>query len=86
MRLRLRLLWLIIASFIRGRRSLADETVLNLRVLPNDVDLTRVSNDRYLTFMDLGRINIVLPQDVESDAATAARHDYCRQPVDLKER
>ena len=60
MRLRLRLLWLIIETFFKARRSLADENVLNLRVLPNDVDVTRVSNDRYLTFMDLGRINVVL--------------------------
>ena len=60
MRLRLRLLMLIIASFFRARLSLADENVLNLRVLPNDVDITRVSSDRYLPFMDLGRISIAL--------------------------
>jgi acyl-CoA thioesterase FadM len=60
MRLRLRLLLLIIASFLRRRLSLADENVLHLRVLPNDVDLARVSNDRYFALMDLGRFNIVL--------------------------
>ena len=60
MRLRLRLFLLIIASVFRKRLSLGDENVVNLRVLPNDVDITRVGNDRYLTFMDLGRINIVL--------------------------
>src|SRR5436190_14240483 len=60
MRLRFRLLWLIVETVFKKRRSLADENVLNMRVLPNDVDVTRVSNDRYLTFMDLGRISIVL--------------------------
>jgi acyl-CoA thioesterase FadM len=60
MRLRLRLLCLMIASFFRKRLSLADENVLDLRVFPNDVDVTRLSSDRYLPLMDLGRINIVL--------------------------
>ena len=37
---------------------LLDESVLNLRVLPNDVDITKISNDRYLALMDLGRMDI----------------------------
>jgi acyl-CoA thioesterase FadM len=60
MRLRIRMLLLILASFFRRRLSLVDENVLRLRVLPNDVDVTRLSSDRYLPLMDLGRINIVL--------------------------
>lgn len=60
MRLRLRLLLVFIASFFRKRLRLDEENVLNLRVLPNDVDVTQVSYDRYLALMDLGRINIVL--------------------------
>lgn len=60
MKLRLRLLLLIIASFFRERLSLTNENILNLRVLPNDVDITKVSSDRYLPLMDLGRVNIVL--------------------------
>ena len=60
MRLRLRMLFLIIASFFRRRLSLVDENVLRLRVLPNDVDVTRLSSDRYLPLMDLGRVNILL--------------------------
>ena len=60
MRLRLRLLLIFIASFFRRRLRLDDENVLDLRVLPNDVDLSRVSVDRYLAYMDLGRINIIL--------------------------
>src|SRR5687768_10255250 len=60
MRLRLRMLFLILGSFFRSRLSLVDENVLRLRVLPNDVDITRLSSDRYLALMDLGRINILL--------------------------
>jgi len=60
MRLRLRLLLVFIASFFAKRLRLDDENVLDLRVLPNDVDVTLVSVERYLAFMDLGRINIIL--------------------------
>ena len=55
MKLRLRLLLLAIASFFQERLSVFDENVLNLRVLPNDIDFLRISNDRYLSLMDLGR-------------------------------
>jgi acyl-CoA thioesterase FadM len=54
------MLFLILASFFRERRSLVDENVLRLTVLPNDVDVTRLSSDRYLPLMDLGRVNILL--------------------------
>ncbi len=37
-----------------------DESVLNLRVLPNDVDVTRVTTDRYTALTDLGRIDMML--------------------------
>ncbi len=59
MRLRLRMLIIIIASFFRDRLRLTDENVLSLMVLPNDVDILRVSSDRYLPLMELGRMNIV---------------------------
>jgi acyl-CoA thioesterase FadM len=36
-----------------------DESVLNLRVLPNDIDITNITNDRFLALMDLGRMDIV---------------------------
>jgi acyl-CoA thioesterase FadM len=60
MRLRFRLLVVFIASFFRRRLSLDDENILSMTVLPNDVDVSLVSADRYLALMDLGRINIVL--------------------------
>jgi len=58
MRLKLRLLLLAIASFFQERLSVLDENVLSLRVLPNDIDVFRISDDRYLSLMDLGRFNI----------------------------
>ena len=48
MRLRLRLIWLILSSFWKRPLGLLEESVLNLRVFPNDVDITKISNDRYL--------------------------------------
>ena len=38
---------------------LLDESVLNLRVLPNDIDVKKITNDRFLALMDLGRMDIV---------------------------
>lgn len=58
MRLRLRFLWLIMASFFKSRLSLLEESVLSLRVLPNDVDVTKITNDRYCALMDLGRLDL----------------------------
>jgi len=58
MRLRLRLLLLIISSLWRKRINILDESVLNFRVLPNDVDVTKITNDRYMAIMDLGRMDI----------------------------
>ena len=35
-----------------------DESTLNLRVLPNDIDITKTSNDRFIALMDLGRMDL----------------------------
>jgi len=60
MRLRLRFLLLIISSLWRKPMEPLDESVLNLRVLPNDVDVTRVTSDRYTALTDLGRLDMML--------------------------
>jgi len=60
MRLRLRFLWLFLSSFWKKPLGLLDESVLSLRVFPNDADITKISNDRYTALMDLGRTDIVL--------------------------
>jgi len=57
MRLRLRLLWLILTSFWKQPIVILDEAILDLRVLPNDIDITKITNDRYSAIMDLGRID-----------------------------
>ena len=60
MRLRLRILWLFISSFWKMPLGLLEESVLDLVVLPTDVDITKVSNDRYVALMDLGRVDLAL--------------------------
>jgi len=55
MRLRLRLLLTLLLALWRPRISVLEASSLWLRVLPNDVDLRHVTNDRYLAYMDLGR-------------------------------
>ncbi len=60
MRLRLRLLWLILASLWRAPLSVYDESVLTLRVLPNDIDLFKITDDRYFALMDLGRMDLAV--------------------------
>jgi acyl-CoA thioesterase FadM len=36
-----------------------DESVITLTVLPNDIDISKISDDRYFALMDIGRMNIV---------------------------
>lgn len=60
MRLRLRLIWLFLSSFWKKPLGFLDESVLDLRVLPNDIDITKVTSDRYSALMDLGRIDYAL--------------------------
>lgn len=57
MRLRFRLLWLILASFFKKPINILDEATLNLAVLPNDIDVSKITNDRYSAIMDLGRLD-----------------------------
>lgn len=60
MRLRLRLIWLVISSLWRGRLGALDESILDLTVLPNDVDVLKITSDRYIALMDLGRVDLIL--------------------------
>ena len=45
---------------LRPRIAVTESSSLWLRVLPNDVDLVHVTNDRYLAYMDLGRNDLVV--------------------------
>lgn len=62
MNLYLRLLWLLLT--FRFRRRLVpplDVSRLKLRVLPTDLDINlHMNNGRYLTLMDLGRMDLML--------------------------
>jgi acyl-CoA thioesterase FadM len=58
MRLRLRMLLLIISS-LWHKPGMIDESVLSLRVLPNDIDVTKITNDRYIALLDLGRMDLI---------------------------
>ncbi|MDB5569985.1 MAG: thioesterase [Hyphomicrobiales bacterium] len=62
MNLWLRLLWVLASSRFRARLSAPFETSrLWFRVLPNDLDVNlHMNNGRYLTIMDLGRLDLIL--------------------------
>lgn len=55
MRLRLRLLWILFRSLVRPRLGPTEMSAIRLVVLPNDIDVLHVTNDRYLAYMNLGR-------------------------------
>ena len=55
--------WLILLiALTRGRiRNATDESVVTLRVWPNDLDLAgHMNNGRYPTIMDLGRLDLLV--------------------------
>lgn len=60
MRLRLRFLLTLLLAMLRPRLAVTQTSSLWLRVLPNDVDLLHVTNDRYLAYMDLGRNDLAV--------------------------
>jgi len=62
MNLYLRLLYMLIASFFKPKHvDVLAPSRLNFCVLPNDLDLNgHMNNGRYLTIMDLGRMDFVL--------------------------
>ncbi len=72
MRPSLRLLWLILTSLWRKRMNVLDVFSLPFIVLPNDVDVSKISDDRYLAITDLGRVGLALRAGVA--AALIKRH------------
>jgi acyl-CoA thioesterase FadM len=60
-----RLILIFIESFFRKRLHPLSESVLHLRVLPNDLDLNlHMNNGRYLSIMDLGRLDLLIRTDL----------------------
>lgn len=65
MNLFIRLFIVFIHSFLRRRLHPLSESVLHLRVLPNDLDLNlHLNNGRFLSIMDLGRLDLLLRTDL----------------------
>lgn len=61
MNLILRLLYVLLGSLRRPRLGPLDESVIPMRVLPNDLDTNlHLNNGRYLTLMDLGRVDLLV--------------------------
>lgn len=58
MRLRLRLLLLLLSSFWKKPLGMLDESVITFTVLPNDIDISKITDDRYFALMDLGRMDL----------------------------
>ena len=61
MNLIFRLLWVILTVRRRGRMGATDLSRFSLRCWPNDLDSNwHMNNGRYLTVMDLGRLDLIL--------------------------
>lgn len=61
MNLYLRLLYTIFISWRQGPAAVADAQALAFRTWPHDLDLNlHMNNGRYLTLMDLGRVQLML--------------------------
>lgn len=60
-----RLIIIFIESIFRRRLHPLSESVLNLTVLPNDLDLNmHMNNGRFLSIMDLGRLDLLIRTDL----------------------
>jgi acyl-CoA thioesterase FadM len=61
MNLWVRALKVWLASLFRAPLGITDESRITLRVWPNDLDVNvHMNNGRYLTIMDLGRLDMIL--------------------------
>jgi acyl-CoA thioesterase FadM len=60
MSLRLRFVVYPLFALFRSRIGVLESSSIWLRVLPNDVDIRRLADDRYLAYMDLGRIDLLI--------------------------
>ncbi len=60
MSLWLRLLWIYFRNFSKKKLNPLGVSVVGLMALPNDLDIYgHINNGRYLTLMDLGRIDLI---------------------------
>ena len=74
MNLYFRLIWIWIRSWFKPKIEFKDKIILNLRVLPGDLDINRhLNNGRYLTILDLATIDLFLRSGA---LKSAIRHGY----------
>lgn len=65
MNLIFRLIRVLLASLWRAPLALFEESVVHFRVWPNDLDFNlHMNNGRYLTLMDLGRLDLMARQGI----------------------
>ena len=65
MNLFFRLFWILIESLFRKRLHPLSESILHMRVLPNDLDVNmHMNNGRFLSIMDLGRVDLLVRTDL----------------------
>jgi acyl-CoA thioesterase FadM len=57
-----RFIFVFVSALFRSRIPANGKSVISLIVFPNDVDVIRVSNGRYPSYMDLGRIDLLIRQ------------------------
>lgn len=61
MNLIFRFLWVLTHAFFRPKLKFFDKSVVTFHVLPSDIDMNlHMTNSRYLSFMDLGRIDLLM--------------------------
>ena len=65
MNLYFRLIWIFLRSLFKPKIDFSDEIILNLRIMPNDLDINcHLNNGRYLTILDFGSIDLFLRSGV----------------------
>lgn len=93
MNLWLRLILVLISRYFRKPLRVTDESNLRFFVCPNDLDIYgHMNNGRYLTLMDLGRIDLILRSPLGKLAAenrwnplVASSHMTFRRPLTVLE-
>lgn len=69
MNLIIRLICVFVESFFRRRLHPLAESIVHLTVWPNDLDLNmHMNNGRYLTVMDLGRLDLLIRSGLAGEA------------------
>jgi hypothetical protein len=76
MSLRLRFVVYLILAFFRSRVGLLDSSSIWLRALPDDVDIRRLADDRYLAYMNLGRNDLLVRLGLARTAAAGGTRTY----------